>query len=105
MTTHNGKSLVQLAAQHVKKNTTFREVVEQIDATRAERTLGLKVVDTAQVDGKPWYTVRCNKEISTWIKTQAGDWQEHIDQNWNVYANTFDVSEELYILLTLKFVQ
>lgn len=103
MTTYNGKSLVQLAAQHIKKNTTFREVAEQINATRAERTLGHKVVDTAQVDGKPWYTIRCNLEISKWIRVQEGDWQEHLDQNWNVWANTFDLSEELYILLALKF--
>lgn len=103
ITTYNGKSMFQHIAQNINKTTTIRQVANQVTAMREERYLKYKVIDRAEVDGEPWRTVRCNKEISKWIKTQEGSWQEHIDQSWHVYANTFDISEELYMLLVLKF--
>ena len=101
--TYNGKSMFQHIAQHINKTTTIHEVANHVTAMREERYLNYKVIDSADVDGEPWRTVRCSKEISTWIRTQDGSWQEHIDQSWNIYANTFDISEELYMMLVLKF--
>ena len=103
--TYNGKSMFQHIAQHITKTTTIHEVANHVTAMREERYLKYKVINSAEVDGEPWRTVRCNKEISKWIKTQEGSWQEHIDQSWNIYANTFDISEELYLMLVLKFGQ
>jgi len=58
----------------------------------------------ALVDNKPWYTVHCGKDVSAWIKQQpckAKEWYQHIDARWDMYA--FDITEELYMLLVLKF--
>lgn len=101
--TYNGKSMFQHIAQHINKTTTFQEVANHVTAMREERTLKYKVIDSAEVDGELWRTVRCNKEISKWIRTHTDSWHEHIDQNWNIYANTFDIGEELYLMLVLKF--
>lgn len=60
----------------------------------------------ATVDGAMWYTVKCSKEVCTWIRQEYADheqWYEHIDQNWNVYFSTFDMHEEFYMMLKLKW--
>lgn len=65
-----------------------------------------KIIAQAEVDGKTWYTIACCKDVSMWLR-QNGieniDWHEHIDGNWNVYRNMFDICEEFYMLVVLKF--
>jgi len=62
-----------------------------------------QIIDSAEVDGTQWHTVRCRPEVSTWIRTHTDSWHEHIDARWNMHRNMFDISEELYMLLVLKF--
>ena len=64
-----------------------------------------KKIDSAIVDGEPWYTVKCRPEVGSWIRSQPNNkrWHETIDTNWYVYADTFDVCEQLYVELGLKF--
>lgn len=65
-----------------------------------------KIITQAKVDGKPWYTIACQKDVSMWVRENGlenTDWYEHIDEKWNVYRNMFDIQEELYLMLVLKF--
>lgn len=64
-----------------------------------------KIVSTATVDNVLWHTVKCNKPACEWIRSQESkdQWYEHIDTNWYVHGSMFDVSEELYMMLVLKF--
>jgi hypothetical protein len=64
-----------------------------------------KIVSTAEVDGSLWRTVKCNKPVCAWIRSQEQKdvWFEHIDTNWYVHGSMFDISEELYMMLVLKF--
>ena len=60
--------------------------------------------NSSLVDGETWYTVRCNTDVCNWIRTQdAVYWHEHIDQNWYVFKNTFDIHEKIYTMLGVKF--
>jgi hypothetical protein len=60
-------------------------------------------MDEALVDGETWYTVKCAKLLSAWVRQQpAGDWVEHIDGQGYVHLNMFDVHEKLYTVLLLK---
>lgn len=64
------------------------------------------VIGESQVDGKPWYTVSCDKEVAAWIRQQPGEdkiWMRHIDNNWNIYSTQFDMDEELYLMLRLTW--
>jgi hypothetical protein len=66
-----------------------------------------KKIGQAEVDGEPWYTVKCTQEVGKFIRGQSGKgarWQETIDTNWYVYADTFDVCEDIYLQLGLKYV-
>lgn len=58
----------------------------------------------AIVDGEQWYTVRCHSDVGQWVRTQNPNmWYEHIDQNWTVYVDTFDVHEKIYTMMGVKF--
>ena len=63
-----------------------------------------QIVNQAPVDGATWYTIACVPEVGAWIRTQSKELQySHIDKNWTIYQNWFDVHEELYSMLTLKW--
>ncbi len=59
----------------------------------------------AMVDGEMWYTIKCNTRVAEWIRTfpEKGNWYEHVDTNWYVHKSMFDITEQLYIQLGLKF--
>jgi hypothetical protein len=64
----------------------------------------IKVLDSAEVDGKTWYTVQLSIPARTWLKEQPlEDWQEHIDQRYYLNRSFFDVSEQMYSALMLKW--
>ena len=61
-------------------------------------------IDQATVDRAQWYTIKCSVEISSWIKNQPSVlWHEHIDKDWKVYKNTFDIHEKIYTMIQLKY--
>ena len=65
-----------------------------------------EVLTTADVDGVPWYTISCRKEVSIWIRengVEDHEWFEHIDGQWNIYSNMFDVSQDMLSLIKLSW--
>lgn len=68
------------------------------------RVPGYRKVAEAEVDGNQWFTVKCTEEISSWIRSQPKNMRhEHIDKNWYVYKNMFDIHEKIYTMLQLKY--
>jgi hypothetical protein len=64
----------------------------------------VKVVAKANVDGFPWYTVKCSKEAASWLRQQGQEqWHQHIDHNWYTVSGMFDIDEETYIMLKLQW--
>ena len=58
----------------------------------------------ATVDDHEWHTVKCNNKTAVWVRQQNKDmWYEHIDSNWTVYKNMFDIHERIYTMLQLKY--
>lgn len=75
-------------------------------ANEQEKKMTCEVITKTLVDTKPFYTVQCSKAVSDWIREQPEqnkDWFEHIDQNWYVDRNKFDISEEFYMMLRLRW--
>ena len=61
---------------------------------------------TATVDGELWHTVQCVPEVSAWVRAQSGQnklWFQHIDNNWLMTTNIFDVHPTVYIVMALKW--
>lgn len=64
----------------------------------------IKVLSSAEVDGKLWYTVQLSIPAREWLREQPEkDWHEHIDQRYYVNHSMFDVSEQMYSALMLKW--
>jgi hypothetical protein len=63
----------------------------------------IKLLDSAQVDGKTWHTVQLSYPVAEWIRNQEPDrWYEHVaTQKWE--QRYFDVHESLYTMLMLKW--
>ena len=61
-------------------------------------------LDQAEVDDVMWHTVDCAPIIGEWIREQDQTlWVEHIDTNWYIYRNRFDLNDSLFALLTLRW--
>lgn len=56
--------------------------------------------------GVKYYTVQCDSSVENWIHDQAGkgiDWKEYVDHQWTLEDSVFDLSENLYLMLKLKW--
>ena len=65
-----------------------------------------EVLTTADVDGVPWYTVSCRKEVSVWIRengVEDREWYSHIDSRWTLHRNIFDMSQEMLAMTKLRW--
>lgn len=63
-------------------------------------------VDSVLVDGVRWYTIKCKEEIASWIRSLPGEhtqWYEHLDQQWYIHKNKFDITEKIYMQIGLKW--
>lgn len=88
--------------RNVGKSYYYNQYMQYMQYLQAEPYM---IVSTAKVDDMLWHTVKCNKPACEWIRAQEpkGQWYEHIDTNWYVHGSMFDISEELYMMLVLKF--
>jgi len=66
-----------------------------------------EVLTTAEVDGAPWYTIACRKEVSIWIRengVEDSEWYSHVDSKWMMHHyNTFDVSRDMLAMIKLRW--
>lgn len=58
------------------------------------------ISDTALVDGEPWYTIIAARESAAWVRQQdRNQWYNHSTAT----INLFDISEDLLIIMKLKW--
>ena len=76
----------------------------QLDGSFTMPSVKFNITDQAQVDGETWYTIACDYEVSKWLRDQPKELQySHIDKNWTIYNNKFDIHEKLYTLMALRW--
>lgn len=105
MTRFKGRGLIQLTGRQTGKSQVV-QYLQQWHDMQETTAPKCKIISQAQVDGKTWYTISCHKEVSMWVRengVENDSWFEHIDPQWNFYKNMFDVSEEFYMMIVLKF--
>jgi hypothetical protein len=84
----------------------INQYIQQWHDMQQQQQPKCEIITQAEVDGKTWYTISCSKEVSMWIRDNGiehDSWYEHIDSSWHIYKNMFDISEEFYMLVVLKF--
>ena len=66
-----------------------------------------RVEAQAEVDGVMWYTILVSRDVTAWLQTQdKRQWYIHkLDKIGTAFyvTNMFDVHEELYLIIKLKF--
>jgi hypothetical protein len=83
-----------------------KSVIRQLWYVEEDTKPICKIVTSSMVDGCKWLTIFCSKPIADWVRNQENcnkEWYEHIDHNWNVDRSKFDVSEEFYLMLKLRW--
>lgn len=63
----------------------------------------IKLITSSEVDGKMWYTVQLSMPAREWlVERDSTQWYEHVgERTWR--QNWFDVHENLYTMLMLKW--
>ena len=98
-----GEMIIAMGRQTGKSMFTQKVIDEMMQARQME---SYKASDPVLVDGEPWYTLKCKTEVAAWIRTQDKSmWYEHVDKNWYVYRDRFDVHEKLLTFISIKFEQ
>jgi hypothetical protein len=94
----HGEMMVISAGRQTGKST-----LNQYMQAMQER-IPYKELASAMVDDAKWFTVQCNKEVAAWLRTHPEKMcYEHIDQNWMIHKNIFDIHEKIYTMLQLKY--
>lgn len=65
-----------------------------------------RILTSYPVDKENWHTIQCIKEVADWVRRQPNhskEWYEHIDKIGAVYRTRFDVSNEFYLMLKLRW--
>lgn len=83
------------------------EVTWETDGIIPSTNRFCRVEDRAEVDGVMWYTVLVSKDVTEWLQNQdKRQWYIHQlrKMGYGFYiTNMFDVHEELYLIIKLKF--
>lgn len=100
----HGELMVMMARQTGKS--TFFQYAQQWDSImKAQPKYSVKQ-GPQDVDGKNWYTISCCKEVSIWFREtfsslENKEWHEHREPKLS--SNVFDMAEELYTIMALKW--
>jgi hypothetical protein len=68
------------------------------------KAIPFEVLARSEVDGEMWYTVKCTREVGSWVREQLKEqWVNHINSSWLFHENNFDIDRELFALLKLTW--
>lgn len=101
-----GEMMTFSSGRNVGKSTLTAATLQKLIDDMTSATRKFEVISSADVDGAPWFTISCSKEVSKWIRengTENTEWFEHIDGQWNIYSNMFDVSQDMLSLIKLSW--
>ena len=105
-TGYKPSELITISSSRQTGKSTYSQYVNQWYSMQEQQQPKCKIISTAEVDGKTWYTISCHKSVSMWIRENSVEndsWYEHIDARWYLHRNMFDISAELYMMVVLRF--
>ena len=65
MEKHKGKELVIISAGRQTGKSLYSQMFQAIMENPYTK------LTTSKVDGKPWYTIKCNNEVAAYIRSQS----------------------------------
>ena len=68
------------------------------------REKSFRIIDSAVVDGRMWYTVQTRPPVSEWVRQQPNNqWYSHVGASGYKVIDAFDIEERLYNMLALRW--
>jgi hypothetical protein len=101
-----GEMMTFAAGRGTGKSMLTAAMLDNLCKEMAMLTPPFEVLSTADVDGAPWYTVSCRKEVSIWVRENGEEdkeWYSHIDSRWTLHRNVFDMSQEMFAMTKLRW--
>ena len=80
-------------------NAMYAEMVSRMSIPQPNFEINSK----AEVDGAIWYTVSCNKEVSTWLRSQPKELHLETLAHKPAVMAQFDIHEKLYTAMALRW--
>ncbi len=101
-----GEMAIVSASRNTGKSTftaaTLRKLLDDMESLDPN----FEVLTTGTVDGKPWYTITCKKDVSIWIRengVENSEWSDYVDNQWMWHRNRLDVSQEMFAMIKLRW--
>jgi len=101
-----GEMAIVSASRNTGKSTftaaTLRKLLDDMESLDPN----FEVLTTGTVDGKPWYTITCKKDVSIWIRengVENSEWSDYVDNRWMWHRNRLDVSQEMFAMIKLRW--
>ena len=101
-----GEIMTFASGRNTGKSMLTAAMLDNLCKEMAMLTPPFEVLSTADVDGAPWYTVSCRKEVSIWVRENGEedrDWYNHINEKWMFHHNIFDMSQEMFAMTKLRW--
>ena len=101
-----GEMMTFASGRNTGKSMLTAAMLDNLCKEMAMLTPPFEVLSTADVDGVPWYTVSCRKEVSIWVRENGEEdreWYSHIDSRWMTHRNVFDMSQEMFAMTKLRW--
>jgi len=96
-----GELVVFAASRQTGKSMLYKTMLNEMYGSMTKQPI-FSVNGKAEVDGATWYTVHCNRDISTWLRNQPKEWHyEALAHGWS--GCQFDIHEKLYTMLILRW--
>lgn len=102
-----GEMSIISSGRQLGKSTYYQYAKQWEEVMNKRKPLQL-VSEPTLVDGETWYTVSCTAEVATWFRSTYKDsegkqWYSHIDPRNYIYNNAFDMHEQLFTMLAMKY--
>ena len=101
-----GEMMTFASGRNTGKSAFTAAALHKVMDDMAAQIPNFTVLSTADVDGIPWYTISCKKEVSIWIRENGAEdheWYSHIDSRWMTHRNVFDMSQEMFAMTKLRW--
>lgn len=101
-----GELVTYSAGRQTGKSTFTVAALKKILDDMEKLDPNFEVLTSGIVDGTPWYTIACKKDVSIWIRengAENSEWVDYVDSRWMYHRNKLDVSQEMLAMVKLRW--
>lgn len=101
-----GEMAIMASGRNTGKSTLTMGALKKLIDDMEKLDPNFEVLTSGTVDGAPWYTIACKKDVSIWIRengAENSEWVDYVDSRWMYHRNKLDVSQEMLAMIKLRW--